>query len=214
MAGITKLTYQDGVVVGNIEDKARLRNPISRQLVRRFDAALFALLEIAKPRSLNEIGCAEGRVTKALARKHRVPIRASDLSVDLIGRLQRERIPNVEFLQRSIYDLEPGEDHADVVVCCEVIEHLESPAKALAILRDLKANHYLFSVPREPIWRLMNMARGRYLSNYGNTPGHVNHWSSRAFLRFLSRNGFTPTSVRHPLPWTMALGTFSRNLSD
>jgi hypothetical protein len=30
-------------------------------------------------------------------------------------------------------------------------------------------------VPREPIWRIGNMARGRYLGDLGNTPGHIQH---------------------------------------
>ena len=33
------------------------------------------------------------------------------------------------------------------------------------------------------------MARGAYLRDLGNTPGHVNHWSKRAFVSLLSRHG-------------------------
>ena len=38
-------------------------------------------------------------------------------------------------------------------------------------------------MPREPLWRGLNMARGAYLKDLGNTPGHVNHWSKRSFHR-------------------------------
>ena len=44
----------------------------------------------------------------------------------------------------------------------------------------------LVSVPREPVWRMVNMARGAYWKDLGNTPGHVNHWSKRSFTRMLS----------------------------
>jgi len=59
-------------------------------------------------------------------------------------------------------------------------------------------------VPREPIWRILNIARGKYIGDLGNTPGHVNHWSRRGFIDLLSRR-FDVVEVRSPLPWTMAL---------
>ena len=46
------------------------------------------------------------------------------------------------------------------------------------------ARNVLF--PFEPVWRLGNMARGRYLKDLGNTPGHVNHWSRWSFRRFVA----------------------------
>ena len=207
MPGSTKLIYQDGIVVGNIKDKAHLRNPVSRLLVSRFDAAFFFdLIDVRQPMSLNEVGCAQDRITRVLARRYKVPLRASGLSKDLIAPLQDEDLPNVEFLQRSIHGLKPGENHADMVICCEEMEHLEFPTQVLAVLRELNANHYLLSVPREPIWRLMNIARGRYLASFGNTPGHICHWSGRGFIRFLTQNGFTPTSVRRPPTLTDGAG--------
>ena len=41
------------------------------------------------------------------------------------------------------------------------------------------------SVPREPVWSLMNLGRGKYLSDRGNAPGHVQRRSSRAFLKLV-----------------------------
>jgi hypothetical protein len=62
----------------------------------------------------------------------------------------------------------------------------------------------LVSVPREPLWRGLNMARLAYLKDLGNTPGHINHWSKRSFVAMLSRYG-TVEEVRSPFPWTMVL---------
>jgi hypothetical protein len=64
--------------------------------------------------------------------------------------------------------------------------------------------HLLVSVPREPLWRLLNVCRGAYLRDLGNTPGHVNHWSRRRFVRLLQRHGEV-IEVRSPFPWTMLL---------
>jgi len=64
--------------------------------------------------------------------------------------------------------------------------------------------HLLVSVPREPLWRALNLARGAYVRDLGNTPGHLNHWSRRAFVALLSRFGEV-VQLRSPFPWTMVL---------
>ena len=66
------------------------------------------------------------------------------------------------------------------------------------------ARHLLVSVPREPLWRALNVARGAYLRELGNTPGHLNHWSSAAFVALLGRHGEV-LEARSPFPWTMLL---------
>ena len=62
----------------------------------------------------------------------------------------------------------------------------------------------ILSVPREPLWRALNLARLSYVGALGNTPGHLNHWSKREFLRFVG-DGLEVVEARSPLPWTMAL---------
>ena len=78
------------------------------------------------------------------------------------------------------------------------------PARAVDTLAGLAQPYLLASVPREPVWRVLNLARGKYLGSLGNTPGHVNHWSRAGFLALLSRR-FDRVETRTPLPWTMAL---------
>ncbi|MDG2169878.1 MAG: hypothetical protein P8L44_18365, partial [Opitutales bacterium] len=65
------------------------------------------------------------------------------------------------------------------------------------------ADHYVFSVPREPIWRILNMARFKYLGDWGNTPGHLNHWSLNSFTKSVTENGFEIVEVLNPFPWIM-----------
>ncbi len=55
--------------------------------------------------------------------------------------------------------------------------------------RVARGGHLLVSVPREPLWRGLNMARGAYIKDLGNTPGHLNHWSRKAFVELLGRHG-------------------------
>lgn len=196
------------VITGNTVDKEQLRNPIARRLVRRFDETLLGYLKFAEPTSLHDVGCGEGRVTRIVADRFHVPVRASDIDEDLIRRCRERQGDGVSFVCRSAYDLRSPEDRADVMVCCEILEHLEHPQKAMVVLRQLRARQYVFSVPREPIWRMLNVCRGRYWRALGNTPGHLNHWSKRGFLHFLSDLHFQPSRVANPLPWTMVLGAF------
>ena len=73
-------------------------------------------------------------------------VRASDFSRELIAENQaRGRRRACSYVARSIYELDPAEDRADLVLCCEVLEHVERPADALAALRTkLGARDYVF----------------------------------------------------------------------
>jgi hypothetical protein len=71
-------------------------------------------------------------------------------------------------------------------------------------MQRVARRHVLLSVPREPLWRVLNVARGAYWRDWGNTPGHVQHWSRDEFVALVSRY-FTLTRVVAPFPWTMVL---------
>lgn len=205
-----QLEAQDGIIIGNIEDKSSLSNPISRYLVQGFDHSLLELVEMADPASIHEVGCGEGRVLN-LIRDHfekDISLTGSDFSEQIISHLQKRGNPEITYKNKSIYKLEPDTDSAELIMCCEVLEHLEDPEKALESLKTLDAESYIFSVPREPLWRILNMVRGKYWRDWGNTPGHLNHWSRRSFLAFLRQFDFKPVAIQSPLPWTMVCGHF------
>jgi hypothetical protein len=85
-----------------------------------------------------------------------------------------------------------------------VLEHVPDPAHTVAEMARVASRHLIVSVPREPLWRALNMARGAYVKDLGNTPGHLNHWSKRSFVQLLSRHGDV-VEARSPFPWTMLL---------
>ena len=199
---------EGGILIGNQLDKDQVTNPIARRMVAGFDEALTTLVRAARPASMHEVGCGEGRLSRKLHGLLGQEIRASDFSRELIAENLARGDVGVRYVARSVYELDPAEDRADLVVCCEVLEHVERPADALAALRGLWATHYILSVPREPLWRWLNMARGKYLGAWGNTPGHLNHWSQRGFVAFLERGGFRVERRLLPLPWTMVSGRF------
>lgn len=194
-----------GVIAGNIYDKYGTRNPIERRLVAGFDRAMFELLERVRPvGSVLEVGCGEGHVTAKLARCFPgARVLGADVSPEVVA-IARRLHPGLEFEVRSIYDPPAAGERFDLVVACEVLEHLEDPERALRSVSGAARRHLFVSVPREPVWRLMNLARGRYWSALGNTPGHVQHWSREGLLRMLARH-VEVVAVSSPLPWTQAL---------
>ncbi len=201
---------EQGVVFGNTYDKYGSRNPVVRALMRGFTRGLEALVDRAAPASIHEVGCGEGYWGLRWARRG-VPYRGTDFSAGAIDYARANARgagvdPDV-FSVRSVYDLSPEADGADLVVCCEVLEHLDDPRRALAGLEAVSGRHLILSVPREPLWRVLNVARGAYLSEWGNTPGHVQHWSRRGFVRFVSTAApaFEIVDHRAPLPWTLVL---------
>jgi 2-polyprenyl-3-methyl-5-hydroxy-6-metoxy-1,4-benzoquinol methylase len=195
-----------GQPVGTWSDKYTTRNLIAASLVRGFEQAVRALLAqaVSPPQTILEVGCGEGYTTKLLAETG-LPVRAVDWSRQVIAEARAlHSSPSVRFEVRDLHQLTAPNDSADIVVALEVLEHVADPHSAMRLLAALAGRWLLLSVPREPLWRLLNLARGHYMARMGNTPGHVNHWSTRGFARFVG--GYAEVvRVRTPLPWTVLL---------
>jgi 2-polyprenyl-3-methyl-5-hydroxy-6-metoxy-1,4-benzoquinol methylase len=194
------------VAAGNVYDKYGTRNPIERRLVDAFLADVRELVELSGAGEAHEVGCGEGELAIMLARLG-LTVRGTDMSADVIeearGRAAAAGL-EIPFRAAPVESLDPSSDAAELIVCCEVLEHLPDPEGGLAMLAALARPWLLVSVPREPLWRVLNLARMKYVRELGNTPGHLGHWSRRGFLAFL-RERVEVVEVRSPVPWTMAL---------
>ena len=188
-------------VAGNTYDKYASTNPIEQRMMRGFFSALDDALSGLAPRVVVEVGAGEGRITERL--RERFPS-ATVVGLDLPDAdLQREwRGVEVPMFAGDATRLPFTDASVDLVVALEVLEHVPQPRRALDELARVCRGAAVLSVPREPIWRFGNVARGRYVRDLGNTPGHVNHWSARSFRRFVGEC-FRVDSSSTPLPWTM-----------
>jgi ubiquinone/menaquinone biosynthesis C-methylase UbiE len=204
-AGVKAIPGGDGVPTGNTYDKYSSRNPVVKRLMRGFERNMFDLLDIAQPKSVVDVGCGEGILTEQWAR--RTPGRVVGIDLDdpkLRDQWERHSLPNLEFQTGLGDNLPYGDREFDAASAMEVLEHVPDPEAVLAEMARVAARWVIVSVPREPLWRALNMARGAYLGQFGNTPGHLNHWSKRSFAQLLRRYGEI-RELRSPFPWTMAL---------
>lgn len=197
---------EGGIVVGNTYDKYNSGNPVVRWMMRGFAQKLEALVTKVNPKSIHEVGCGEGYWVLKW-NDAGINARGSDFSTRVINlaklNAEKQKLSTKIFNVGSIYELQAS-DSADLIVCCEVLEHLEDPEAGLYALQKIVKGHLIVSVPREPIWCALNMVRGKYLLNFGNTPGHLQHWSSTGFTKLIS-NYFDVIEIAKPFPWTMLL---------
>jgi 2-polyprenyl-3-methyl-5-hydroxy-6-metoxy-1,4-benzoquinol methylase len=197
---------EDGIVTGNTYDKYGSSNPVVRRLMANFEGALDELLARAEPRSLLDVGCGEGvlvhRWALAMPDRRLVGIDLEEESIQA-GWAER-RAANLEYRTMAADELPFATGEFDLATAIEVLEHVPDPERTLAEMARCAERHLLVSVPREPLWRALNVARGAYIAQLGNTPGHLNHWTKRSFARMLSRHGQI-VELRSPFPWTMLL---------
>jgi 2-polyprenyl-3-methyl-5-hydroxy-6-metoxy-1,4-benzoquinol methylase len=196
----------EALPTGNTFDKYGSTNPVVRRLMSRFEHTLEELFQQAAPGSIVDVGCGEGVLTERWAQRlgsgRVVGLDLEDpkLAAEWAGR-QRA---NLEFRTVEGSALPFAENEFDLAAAIEVLEHVPDPERTVAEMARVARRHLLVSVPHEPLWRILNVARGAYLRDLGNTPGHVNHFSRRSFVRMLSGYGET-LEVRSPFPWTMVL---------
>jgi 2-polyprenyl-3-methyl-5-hydroxy-6-metoxy-1,4-benzoquinol methylase len=196
----------EGTVTGNTYDKYGSKNPVVKRLMAGFERSLAELFRTAGPRSLLDVGCGEGVLTQQWAQRLKGRVVGIDLEDPAIqAEWDKRRAPNLEYRVMKAENLPFADGEFDLAAAIEVLEHVPDPEHTVAeMVRVARGGHLLVSVPREPLWRGLNMARGAYLRDFGNTPGHVNHWSQRSFIALMSRHGEV-LEARSPFPWTVLL---------
>jgi SAM-dependent methyltransferase len=183
--------------------KHRSANPLQRRLIAGFHDAAGALLAQTNARSVLDAGCGEGFAMRYLMGESRAAVVGLDGSASALrvaGRIN----PGRSFIAGDLLRLPFPDRSFDLVICIEVLEHLDRPEQGLAELRRASRRWLLLSVPNEPLFRGANFLRGKNIQAWGNDPGHVNHWSARAFLRFVASQ-CRVVAWRRSFPWTLAL---------
>lgn len=192
------------IISGNVYNKYGTSNIVYRRLIANFERHLLALLTQSVPRSMLEVGCGEGHwIAQIGERMPEIELVGLDIGIEVLQEA-RQASPSAQFLQGSALGLPFASNSFDHVLATEVLEHLPDPAAAVAELARITRRHCVISVPYEPFWRLLNMARLHYLSAWGNTPGHIQHFNPRALQKLVSAH-FTILSRQIAFPWILLL---------
>lgn len=182
------------------------RNPIQRFLINNFFSALISMIKTLKVASILDAGCGEGFTMNRLIKNGiGKKIEGVEYSEEAIN-FGKKLFPDLTIKQASIYNLPYQNNSFDLILCTEVLEHLEDPAKALRGMLRVCKKYLIISVPNEPLFALSNFLRGKNLSRLGNDPGHINHWNPLGLKEYLIKNKVKVKKINVPFPWIIILG--------
>ena len=153
------------LVIGNVYNKFQTGNPIARWIVSNYIRTLKSFLSLIQPASILEVGCGEGFILDCI--QDNLPnatTSALDISYEMVS-LTKERVDLAYAVVGTAGRLPFPGNCFDLVVCVEVLEHLDNPMRAIDELARVASKNVITSVPNEPLWRVMNIARGAYPGN-------------------------------------------------
>jgi SAM-dependent methyltransferase len=180
------------------------RGGVEGRLLARFRRTLCAEAARSAPAKVLDAGCGEGVATAWLAAAlPGAALTGVEARAEARAVFARD-LPGATVVDGDVYALPFADGAFDLAVCTEVLEHLEGPAAALAELaRVARGGHVLVTVPWEPWFRLGNLARGRYVTRLGSTPGHLSTWGPRGLRRLVEPLG--PAEWTGAFPWQLAV---------
>ena len=166
------------------EAKYETGNPVVQRMLGGFFAELRETVAPLAPGSVLDAGCGEGEALARLADLLPAEVSAIDVEQRCVD-LTRARHPAASVSRRSVLDLGFADDSFDLVLCLEVLEHLDDPRRAVRELARVASRDVVVSVPYEPWFRLGSLLRGKYVRTLGNHPEHVNHFNRRSLRELL-----------------------------
>lgn len=201
MTGPSKPYSSPNVAVSQV--KYSDANPLIRFANRRFFLAIDSLLESIPSVSVLDAGCGEGVILDRVERQNGKGIFGMDLDLARL-RLAKAQRPTRNLVVGDLHRLPFAAAAFNLVLVLEVFEHVGDPGQALEEVSRVSRKYLLASVPNEPWWRIGNMLRLKYLRHFGNTPEHIQHWTTWGFRRFIA-NHFSVVKLKTPFLWTFIL---------
>jgi len=167
---------------------------------------MFAEIKKRKPESILDVGCGEGFTLLRLKREH-IGDRLEGIEyLEEAIELGKKLDPTMVIKKGDIYKLPYKDNTFDLVLCTEVLEHLERPYDAVAELKRVSKKFILFSVPNEPLFTIQRFFRGKNMLKLGDHPEHIQHWSANSFRDFIAKQ-LRVGVLRTSLPWTLVIAT-------
>jgi 2-polyprenyl-3-methyl-5-hydroxy-6-metoxy-1,4-benzoquinol methylase len=182
------------------------KNPIQRFLLANFFKNLVNITKAKTVDSILDVGCGEGFTLNRL-RENKIGEKLEGIEyLQAAIDLGKKTYPDIKITKGTIYDLPYKTNSFDLVLCTEVLEHLNKPQDALKELVRVSKKYLVISVPNEPFFMLAQLIRGKNWSRFGNDIEHINHWTMLGFPQFVKKNSRVKIiAKRFPFAWTMLL---------
>lgn len=171
---------------GNLE-KYNSKNSLKQKMITRLHAKMIdACVRLSGNSDIQilDAGCGEGffcsKLRDVLPSAVITGCDGADEALDIARRMN----PDMTFEQANLYELPYSDNQFDLIICSEVLEHLNDPEKAFKELCRVGKN-ILITVPHEPWFRLGNLVALHNVTRLGDPIDHINHWTFRGFQRFL-----------------------------
>ena len=189
-------------------------NPFTKRLIDNFYNKIKKIIsDFGTDCRILEVGCGAGessrKIFEMLAGRY---FEASEFDERYVKKLLELNLP-YKISQEDVNNMHRKENEFDCVIFLEVLEHISDYEQALKELFRVSSKYVLISVPNEPLWRLLNIARFKYLKEAGNTPGHINHWSPSKLKKLLGKYGKV-IKIESSLPWIISLTEVKKNNID
>lgn len=183
---------------------------LQRFLIDNFYGVLLREIKKIDPVTILDAGCGEGFTLKKL-KDAKIGKKLSGFDfLDNAIKIGNNLYPDIEIKKGDIYHIDSRANAYDVVICSEVLEHLERPEDAFKELLRVSKKYVVLSVPQEPIFMLGNLIRGKNISRLGNDIEHIQHWSNRSFAKFISKHAKIKSNIT-PLPWSLIIAQKKSN---
>jgi len=180
------------------------KHPVNNFFLNYFSKTVVKEAKKLRPRTVLDVGCGEGFILANL-KQNKVGKEHEGIEyVDKAIKLAKQLYPTLKILKGNIYKLPYQDNSFDLVLCTEVLEHLDYPERALKELLRVTKKHLLLTVPNEPYFTIQRVLRGKNILELGDHPEHIQHWSSRSFKKFVQKQAIVK-KIKRPLPWTLII---------
>lgn len=179
------LIYKKGGKSGNLA-KYESKNLIKRYFVNSFLKEIEGIVKEIRAKKILDVGCGEGKVIKRVG-NGKIKFVGIDISREAVEKARKEN-RGEKFLVGDIFEADRlVKGDFDLVMCLEVLEHLEKPKKALGVLKKIKSRWFLFSVPYEPWFSLGNLLMLKNVTRLGSDKDHKQKWGKKEFRKLVGR---------------------------
>ncbi|MDO8639379.1 MAG: class I SAM-dependent methyltransferase, partial [bacterium] len=141
-------------------EKHASKNPLQKLLIGNFYETLILLSKNLKAKTILDAGCGEGftlqKFYEAKIGEYLEGIEYSESAIEISKKIH----PLLKIKKGDIYKLPYKENFFDLIICSEVLEHLDDPKKALNELKRVSKKYLLLSVPNEPLFTIQRFLRG------------------------------------------------------